>query len=551
MTRADQMIVRVNNEQTDVKAGATLSDAVKDRPYKAGSLIAVLKPPKTIREETKEFEIVTPKGVMALELNDSDFASLFRNIYRQAIGKGIRWQTSKVLAVGSFPTELPTVHGPTRYSKYDCFFALGGFDARTTYIMIAKLEHEGQYGIQGGVLGRITSGRHILHELAEGETLLDIRPKVQERREMEALVTDDLSLPLEDGTAVETFLGVRLDERSPVSCEHLLVVTGPGIFPITDRTEAYSACSINLDVALVAEHSTVRDEGAVTVRHDGAGTGRIYVYKSRRQIATTHNHVGTVTNGLELLRRAPQGAKVTIVSDPARIMVIGMTEAEGQRFAEGRGLRAVRTGDTADESVIVEQDPELTIEALAEKSVEMLGVRPERVFDIVIHEPKAPQSARYLRKMTGLNHKPIGTIKVHFTYPDMPLITFEGNARVAMDLVPENPFQDEAGKGDIAVTNMSRPNRGLIGIRLDASDEFGPTGEERYGTNLVGKFVGPLDHLMKDINEGDIIYVREVSEAPKPSRRRSAKKNGGKEEKPKGKARRNGNGNGRNGKNGN
>ena len=34
-------------------------------------------------------------------------------------------------------------------------------------------------------------------------------------------------------------------------------------------------------------------------------------------------------------------------------------------------------------------------------------------------------------------------------------------------------------RGDMGVTNMSRPNRGLIGIRLQESDEFGPTGEER------------------------------------------------------------------------
>jgi putative methanogenesis marker protein 3 len=527
------MIVTVNGEETDAKDGATLSDVVKGRTYRAGTTVAVLRPPRVVRTETREFEIVTPKGVMVLELNESEYADLFRDIFTQVVGKGIRWQTSKVLAVGSFPTELPVVHGPTRYSKYDCFFALGGFDARTTYIMVAKLEHEGQYGVQGGVVGRITSGRHILHELSEGEEFLDIRPKVRERKEYEAFATEDLSLPAEDGMTVETFVGVHLDERSPVSCEHLLVVTGPGMMSVTDRTEAYSACSANLDVSLVPEHSTIRDEGAVTVRHEGTGTGRIYIYKSRRQIATSHNRVGTVTNGLELMRLAPQGAMLTIVPDPARVMAIGLTQAEGQRFCEGRGLKAVRTGDGADDAVVVEQDPELTIEALAEGTVEMFGVRPEKIFDVVIHEDKAPQSARYFRKMTGLNHKPIGTIKVYFTYPDMPLVTFEGNAGVAMDLVPENPFQDEAVRGDIAVTNMSRPNRGLIGIRLDASDEFGPTGEERYGTNLVGRFLGPLDRLMASIIEGDIVYVREVPPAPpRPAARKRAAKRST-EEKPK------------------
>jgi UPF0288 family protein (methanogenesis marker protein 3) len=62
----------------------------------------------------------------------------------------------------------------------------------------------------------------------------------------------------------------------------------------------------------------------------------------------------------------------------------------------------------------------------------------------------------------------------------------------------------------IGVTNQSRPQKNLIGVRLEESDEFGPTGEERYGTNILGKVVTPLDMMMKEIHDGDIIYVREV-----------------------------------------
>jgi len=89
------------------------------------------------------------------------------------------------------------------------------------------------------------------------------------------------------------------------------------------------------------------------------------------------------------------------------------------------------------------------------------------------------------------------------------------------------------------VTNMSRPIRGLIGIRLDTSDEFGPTGEERYGTNLVGSVVSSLETLMKEIQEGDIIYVRETVEPPPAKKKKingvkepvTRKKNTGKGEK--------------------
>jgi hypothetical protein len=128
--------------------------------------------------------------------------------------------------------------------------------------------------------------------------------------------------------------------------------------------------------------------------------------------------------------------------------------------------------------------------------------------------------------MTGLDHKPIGTMKVFFTFQDMPMITFEGNPKEASVLLPENPFEDESPRGQVGVTNMSRPNRGTIGIRLEESAEFGPTGEERYGTNAAGRIVSDLEQLMRGVKDGDIIYLRErapgeaiKAAAPAPARR--------------------------------
>jgi UPF0288 family protein (methanogenesis marker protein 3) len=172
-----------------------------------------------------------------------------------------------------------------------------------------------------------------------------------------------------------------------------------------------------------------------------------------------------------------------------------------------------------DDAIIVEQEPELTMEALHATEIETLGVRPEKVNDIAIFEDKAVQTARYIRKMTGLSHKPIGTLKVHFTFEDMPMVTFDGNYTEAGHLVPENEFGEMVLRGDLGVTNMSRPNRGLIGIRLQPSDEFGPTGEERYGTNLAGRIVSDLDALMANLQEGDIVYVREVRKVAVPPKR--------------------------------
>jgi hypothetical protein len=50
-----------------------------------------------------------------------------------------------------------------------------------------------------------------------------------------------------------------------------------------------------------------------------------------------------------------------------------------------------------------------------------------------------------------------------------------------------------------------------MGVRLEDSEEFGPTGEEAPGTNLLGRFVGDLDAMMAGISEGDIVYVRRAT----------------------------------------
>ncbi len=121
---------------------------------------------------------------------------------------------------------------------------------------------------------------------------------------------------------------------------------------------------------------------------------------------------------------------------------------------------------------------------------------------------KDPVSLHYFKKVTGLSHKPVGILKVQFTFEGLPMLTFYGDEVRGKNLYPQDPFK-KVKRGDIGVTNQARPHHGLIGIRLQDSKEFGPTGEEPYGTNLVGKFDDDLDRLLKDLKEEDIVYITE------------------------------------------
>ena len=99
---------------------------------------------------------------------------------------------------------------------------------------------------------------------------------------------------------------------------------------------------------------------------------------------------------------------------------------------------------------------------------------------------------------------------VQFTFEGLPMVTFYGDEMRGKDIVPHDVQFKKCKRGDIGITNQARPHHGLMGIRLQDSKEYGPTGEEPYGTNIIGRFDDDLDRLMKDLNDDDVVYIREV-----------------------------------------
>ncbi|MCL2143821.1 MAG: methanogenesis marker 3 protein [Methanomassiliicoccaceae archaeon] len=502
------MKVIVNGAEKELPQNAKLKDAVSGERYVSGSLISVHMSTDKIREETSDLELVTTKGSMILHLDESDDADIWKGITNVIEGIGARWVTKNIAAFGSFPTKIKVSREARMYRQYDCFFSLGGFDNETTYMMIAMDDHKWSYGAGTGRIGRITSGRHILGLLREGDKITGIRPVVSEKSSENVIVTADLGTKLDEGMSVETYVSVTLNERSPMCCEHVLVTAGKGYMVISDSAGSYAACSDNTDVEMGAEDVAVRDNGHVTVRTAGTGTGRIFFYKDRRQLMQAHSDAGTVTKGMSIISHAKQNDKITIVTDLKRALSVGMTQAEGEKFLSSLGIKQIRTGDTSDNAIIVEQEPEWTMHVSKSKEAETFGAPEDRIFNVSLYRKEEPASVHYFEKVTGLSHKPIGTMKVHFAFKGMPMVTFEGDESRGSSLYPGAEFK-KCKKGDIGITNQSRPNSGLMGIRLEESKEFGPTGEEPYGTNIAGTFKGDLKKLAEGLKEGDIVYVKE------------------------------------------
>jgi UPF0288 family protein (methanogenesis marker protein 3) len=88
------------------------------------------------------------------------------------------------------------------------------------------------------------------------------------------------------------------------------------------------------------------------------------------------------------------------------------------------------------------------------------------------------------------------------------VILFRPEITAGIKLNPENPPVDEAPAAGLAITNDSRKNAGLVGVRLSANREFGPTSEPFDGTNLIGRVIDT--GKLKKVKERENVYIREV-----------------------------------------
>jgi putative methanogenesis marker protein 3 len=502
------MKIIVNNSERKLKDGATLKDALAGEPYVKGAAVSILLSTEKTKKASNSFNIVTERGTMSIKLDDSKDAEIWRDSSDSVEGSTLRWITHKLVAFGSFSTKIKGDRKERMYRRYDCFFSLGGFDNNTTYMMIAKEDHKASYGAGTGRIGRVTKGRHIIDSMREGDTITNISPVISEQSTENIVTTSDMSFKLEEGMEICSHIRIELNKNSPMSSEHVLVASRNGSMNVSDGTGSFAVFTDNLDVDMETEESAVRTRGAVTVRCKGEGTGKIYAYRVKRQTIPQHNLAGTVVQGMHLMDTVSSKDIITVETVPKRILSIGMTQTAGEKFLKDAGIKQIRTGDTSDDSMIVMQEPEWTMNVLENGEAETFGIPKEGVYKISLDRKKAPKDCMYFEKVTGLDHKPIGELTVHFTFKGMPLITFDGDTQRGKSLYPGDEFKS-CKKGDIGLTNQARPQRGLVGIRLENSKEFGPTGEEPYGTNICGKFEGDLKKMMEGLKEGSRIYITE------------------------------------------
>jgi putative methanogenesis marker protein 3 len=509
------MKIRFNGEPRDVRS-KRLGDIIKelDGAHRRGTVIAVISEKEKGQLEN-EFSLKVAKGGARIRITGekTEAAFLFHDIYKKFcdVQVGVGWKSEDIIAIGSIETNLPIEKSEHRYMKWDVFFGFGGFDPSMTYLMISNREHEAAYGTSSdAVFGKLTRGRSIIADLNEGDRIEEINPIITEA-ERTGFVTSDLNTEIEEGQEIFTFAKVKLLREAPMSSEHFLSLTRAGIFKADSDTHTYIASEALKGLNLPVENIHYRSKYYLSVRNKGTDKGMVYAYKGSRLPHPSHNVFGEVIQGGELIAYAKAGDSIYTVTEPRWMMVVGRTQKEAEEFFERDRIEQVREGNKDDDAVVVDQSPALTMDIMEVGTVRTVGVDKEAVLEVEIFSKDAPKTAWYFKKITGLINRPIGSLKVYFTVPGM-LVLFQGSADEAGTLVPENLAREGVKQGVLGVTNMSRSNKGIMGIRLSESTEYGPTGESFDGANIVlsfPSFSSSTLAILNKLKEGDTIYVKE------------------------------------------
>ena len=507
------MFVRVNGEEIELPEGSTIKDAIEEAkaPYMEGCVLGVVKGKEEIEKHVDKYKIKTNQGSIIIELlgkEASYLVKVWKDMYKEFEGHRIRWTTSNEVSIGPIKTELTPTRDEHHYEKWDVILSLSGFTADATHVIFSKSKHKSVYGVpeqNKGIFARVIGGKRTLNHLTDDDVIKEIKPVIERSSTIKSASITNLDTVITEGNEIFTYVHVRTEFKSPSSVEQFFALSQDGKVQVDYDSNSFVGFYKLQGIEKSAEYIDKRKRGTVTLRNSGKGIGRIYIYREDRVSTPSHTVIGHVKKGMQLLDIANPEDFITFKSEPERIMTLSMTQKEAEEFLSSKGVEHVREGLEDDDAIIVGQEPLFTMDIIKEKKVKTIGIDKNKIIHIAVDDT-AKRSSWYFQKLTGLVDSPIGSLKVHFAFPGMKVMMFEGKSKEAKGLVPENTPSKCVNAGQIGITNMSRRHVGMVGIRFENNDEFGPTGEPFDGTNIVGTVVKGLENLEK-FKEGDVIYV--------------------------------------------
>src|SRR5664280_1846385 len=503
------MLVKVNGDEIELPDGSTIKDAINasKAPYIEGCVLGVVKGKEEVEKHVNKYSFKTTRGSIIIELLPDCPPSLletWKNQYKEFENLRIRWTTTNEVALGPITTDLKPTRDEHEYHTWDVILSLSGFTAEATHIIFSKEKHRAVYGAPAdnkGVFAKVVGGKKTIMEITDDDVVKSVKPVVERKSIIKSAAITKLETIISEGNEIFTYVLVEPSNKSPSSVEHFYALSETGELHVDYESDSFVGFYGLQGLEKEPEYVDQRRRGTVTLRSKGRGMGRVYVYREDRVSTPSHTVIGHITKGIQLMDIAGKGDKITVQTVPERIMTLSLTQKEAEEQLKSLGIEQIREGSKDDDAIVVTQNPKYTMEIIDQKQVKTMGVPDSKIVYIEIND-KAPRSAWYLQKITGLLDSPVGSLDVLFAFPGMKVMMFKGNPLESKNLIPENIPIGYVKAGEIGVTNMSRRQIGVVGVRFENNDEFGPTGEPFQGTNIVGKVVEGIENLEK-FKEGD------------------------------------------------
>jgi len=507
------MLLKVNGDEITLPEGSSIKDAIKSAgaPYIEGCVLGVVQGKEEVEKHVNKYSLKTTKGSIIIELlHDGPplLLDTWKQHYKEFEKLRIRWTTSNEVSLGPIKTELTPNRDEHEYQSWDVILSLSGFTSDATHIIFSKEKHKAVYGApeeNKGIFAKVVGGKRTIMHLTDDDKVTSVKPVIERKSIVQSAAVTKLETLISEGNEIFTYVLMEPSEKSPSSVEQFFALTEKGELDVDYESESFVGFYGLQGLEKEPEYIDQRRRGVVTLRNKGKGVGRIYVYREDRVSTPSHTVIGKITKGIQLMDIANQGDRITVKTVPERIMTLSMSQKEAGKFLETLGIKQIREGSEDDDAVVVKQEPQFTMDIIGQKQVRTMGVPKDEMIYIEVND-KAPKSSWYFKKITGLLDSPVGSIKVMFAFPGMKVMMFKGDQRESKGLIPENNPVKCVKAGEIGITNMSRRQIGIVGVRFEDNDEFGPTGEPFQGTNIIGKVVEGIENLEK-FKEGETVYV--------------------------------------------
>ncbi len=506
--------IHLDGERLETEVGSTLASILSG--HEPGCCVAIIRPALKEQAKTSSLAISTTAGVVTIEVQGQAAAFLESPSITEQLK--LHWTDRYVTAFGPFPSDIRPARKPHLYDRGDVILGCGGYEPARSYLLFSRVRHSADHGADesGGIVGTIVSGRAVLDRFASGDRITKIEPVISWADTSRSFTTTDMSLILEDGMQVVTHVKIMAQGYTPDkitteaagSVEHMLLALHSGKYTVGRATSTHI-----LDQRLAGtedvpkEFRRPRREGTVTVRATGKTAGGVYIYRTDVHASLVHSVVGQVVQGIELVKLAKEHDVFSVSVEPVRIDLLGLPFVKAQETCAARGVTF--NSDKQDAGrIIVSQEPGTTLDVLAERAVKVTTAPLEKVIDITLDDAAAPVSCDAFRRITGLIRHDAGMMPVFFKFDDVVL--FKPDIPPGMKLNPENTPKDESPAAALGITNDSRNGAGLVGVRLSANKEFGPTSEPFEGTNIIGRVIDT--EKLKKVREKETVYIREVKQ---------------------------------------